>query len=252
MLPSGLRFWIKRMARIIETSHISRVYHMGTNVVKALQDISITIDKGEYVAFMGPSGSGKSTLMNIIGCLDTPTSGSYVLNGHLVSDMTENELAEIRNKEIGFVFQTFNLLPRASALENVALPLIYAGYGKSEREERAMAALENVNLADRYHHKPNELSGGQRQRVAIARALVNNPSIILADEPTGNLDSKTSYDIMALFHELHEKGNSIIMVTHEDDIAHYAHRIIRLKDGLVEWDKVNDNVTRSTPSLVTE
>lgn len=225
---------------------------MGTNVVKALQDISITIDKGEYVAFMGPSGSGKSTLMNIIGCLDTPTSGSYVLNGHLVSDMTENELAEIRNKEIGFVFQTFNLLPRASALENVALPLIYAGYGKSEREERAMAALENVNLADRYHHKPNELSGGQRQRVAIARALVNNPSIILADEPTGNLDSKTSYDIMALFHELHEKGNSIIMVTHEDDIAHYAHRIIRLKDGLVEWDKVNDNVTRSTPSLVTE
>ncbi|MCB0488550.1 MAG: ABC transporter ATP-binding protein [Cyclobacteriaceae bacterium] len=240
------------MARIIETSHISRVYHMGTNVVKALQDISITIDKGEYVAFMGPSGSGKSTLMNIIGCLDTPTSGSYVLNGHLVSDMTENELAEIRNKEIGFVFQTFNLLPRASALENVALPLIYAGYGKSEREERAMAALENVNLADRYHHKPNELSGGQRQRVAIARALVNNPSIILADEPTGNLDSKTSYDIMALFHELHEKGNSIIMVTHEDDIAHYAHRIIRLKDGLVEWDKVNDNVTRSTPSLVTE
>ncbi|HRW99027.1 MAG TPA: ABC transporter ATP-binding protein, partial [Cyclobacteriaceae bacterium] len=238
--------------RIIETSHISRVYHMGTNVVKALQDISITIDRGEYVAFMGPSGSGKSTLMNIIGCLDTPTSGSYVLNGHLVSDMTENELAEIRNKEIGFVFQTFNLLPRASALENVALPLIYAGYGKSEREERAMEALENVNLADRYHHKPNELSGGQRQRVAIARALVNNPSIILADEPTGNLDSKTSYDIMALFHELHEKGNSIIMVTHEDDIAHYAHRIIRLKDGLVEWDKVNDNVTRSTPSLVTE
>ncbi|MGE0587497.1 MAG: ABC transporter ATP-binding protein [Cyclobacteriaceae bacterium] len=240
------------MARIIETSHISRVYHMGTNVVKALQDISITIDKGEYVAFMGPSGSGKSTLMNIIGCLDTPTSGSYVLNGHLVSEMTENELAEIRNKEIGFVFQTFNLLPRASALENVALPLIYAGYGKSEREERAMEALENVNLADRSHHKPNELSGGQRQRVAIARALVNNPSIILADEPTGNLDSKTSYDIMALFHELHEKGNTIIMVTHEDDIAHYAHRIIRLKDGLVEWDKVNDNVTKSTPSLVTE
>lgn len=240
------------MTRIIETSHISRVYHMGTNVVRALQDISIEIDRGEYVAFMGPSGSGKSTLMNIIGCLDTPTSGSYVLNGHLVSDMTENELAEIRNKEIGFVFQTFNLLPRASALENVALPLIYAGYGKSEREERAMTALENVNLADRYHHKPNELSGGQRQRVAIARALVNNPSIILADEPTGNLDSKTSYDIMALFHELHEKGNSIIMVTHEDDIAHYAHRIIRLKDGLVEWDKVNDSVTKSTPSLVTE
>lgn len=196
---------------------------------------------------MGPSGSGKSTLMNIVGCLDTPTDGSYILNGQLVSDMTENELAEIRNKEIGFVFQTFNLLPRASALENVALPLVYAGLGRYDREERAMAALESVNLADRYHHKPNELSGGQRQRVAIARALVNNPSIILADEPTGNLDSKTSYSIMALFQELHDKGNTIIMVTHEDDIAHYAHRIIRLKDGLVEWDKVNEQVTRSEP-----
>ena len=235
------------MTKIIETSNISRTYKMGTNTVRALQDISITIHKGEYVAFMGPSGSGKSTLMNIIGCLDTPTTGTYIRNGHQVSDMTENELAEIRNKEIGFVFQTFNLLPRASALENVALPLVYAGYGRYDREEKAMEALENVELADRYHHKPNELSGGQRQRVAIARALVNNPSIILADEPTGNLDSKTSYSIMALFQELHDKGNTIIMVTHEDDIAHYAHRIIRLKDGLVEWDKKNDNITRSEP-----
>lgn len=218
---------------------------MGTNQVKALQSVSITIEKGEYVAFMGPSGSGKSTLMNIIGCLDTPTGGTYMLNNHLVSEMTENELAEVRNKEIGFVFQTFNLLPRASALENVALPLIYAGYGKSDREDMAMAALENVGLADRSHHRPNELSGGQRQRVAIARALVNNPSIILADEPTGNLDTKTSYDIMNLFQELHDKGNTIIMVTHEDDIAHYAHRIVRLRDGLVEWDRKNENVTRT-------
>ncbi len=233
------------MTKIIETSKISRIYQMGTNTVKALQEITILIDKGEYVAFMGPSGSGKSTLMNIIGCLDTPSSGSYILNGHQVSDMTENDLAEIRNKEIGFVFQTFNLLPRASALENVALPLVYAGYSRSDREEKAMEALENVDLADRWHHKPNELSGGQRQRVAIARALVNNPSIILADEPTGNLDSKTSYDIMGLFQELHDKGHTIIMVTHEDDIAHYAHRIIRLKDGLVEWDRMNENITRS-------
>jgi putative ABC transport system ATP-binding protein len=229
---------------IIETREIARIYKMGNNTVNALQGVTITIQKGEYVAFMGPSGSGKSTLMNIVGCLDTPTSGSYILNNQLVSEMTENELAVIRNKEIGFVFQTFNLLPRASALENVALPLIYAGYNKSDREELAMEALKNVNLADRYHHKPNELSGGQRQRVAIARALVNNPSIILADEPTGNLDSKTSYDIMNLFQELHDKGNTIIMVTHEDDIAHYAHRIIRLRDGLIEWDRKNDNVTR--------
>jgi putative ABC transport system ATP-binding protein len=230
--------------KIIETSHLSRMYKMGNNIVNALQDVTISIDKGEYVAFMGPSGSGKSTLMNIVGCLDTPTSGTYRLNNHLVSEMTENQLAEVRNKEIGFVFQTFNLLPRASALENVALPLIYAGYGKAEREERAMATLESVNLADRYHHKPNELSGGQRQRVAIARALVNNPSIILADEPTGNLDTKTSYDIMDLFQELHDQGNTIIMVTHEDDIAHYAHRIIRLRDGLIEWDKKNDAINR--------
>jgi putative ABC transport system ATP-binding protein len=180
-----------------------------------------------------------------VGCLDTPTTGTYILNQQLVSEMTENELAEIRNKEIGFVFQTFNLLPRATALENVALPLIYAGYNRSDREEMAMKALENVDLANRHHHKPNELSGGQRQRVAIARALVNNPSIILADEPTGNLDTKTSYDIMSLFQELHDKGHTIIMVTHEDDIAHYAHRIIRLRDGLIEWDRKNDNVNRT-------
>lgn len=218
---------------------------MGTQRVDALQSISIRIDKGEYVAFMGPSGSGKSTLMNIVGCLDTPTDGTYILNDKDVSHMTENELADVRNKEIGFVFQTFNLLPRASALENVALPLIYAGYGKYDRQEKAMEVLESVGLADRADHKPNELSGGQRQRVAIARALVNDPSIILADEPTGNLDSKTSYDIMDLFHDLHESGNTIIMVTHEDDIAHYAHRIVRLRDGLVETDKVNEDIYTS-------
>ncbi len=240
------------MSKIIETTGVSKIYQMGTQTVNALQSITMDIDRGEYVAFMGPSGSGKSTLMNIIGCLDTPTDGRYVLNGHDVSDLTENELAEIRNKEIGFVFQTFNLLPRASALENVALPLIYAGYGKYDREEIAMETLESVGLGDRADHKPNELSGGQRQRVAIARALVNNPSIILADEPTGNLDSKTSYEIMGLFHELHAKGNTIIMVTHEDDIAHYAHRIIRLRDGLVETDEINKNVTRSTPTSTVE
>lgn len=233
--------------KIIETRDITKVYKMGTNIVNALQGVTISIDKGEYVAFMGPSGSGKSTLMNIVGCLDSPTNGLYSLNNHLVSEMTENELADIRNKEIGFVFQTFNLLPRATALENVALPLIYAGFSKSQREEKAMAALESVSLADRWHHKPNELSGGQRQRVAIARALVNDPSIILADEPTGNLDTKTSYDIMGLFHDLHQKGNTIIMVTHEDDIAHYAHRIIRLRDGVVEWDRVNTEISRATP-----
>ncbi len=233
------------MSTIIKTSEISKIYQMGTQTVNALQSISIEIKKGEYVAFMGPSGSGKSTLMNIVGCLDTPTAGTYILNQKDVSHMTENELAEIRNREIGFVFQTFNLLPRATALENVALPLIYAGYGKSERDEKAMATLESVSLADRADHKPNELSGGQRQRVAIARALVNDPSIILADEPTGNLDSKTSYEIMGLLHDLHENGNTIIMVTHEADISHYAHRIVKLRDGLIESDNINENIFRS-------
>jgi putative ABC transport system ATP-binding protein len=228
---------------IIETKDISRIYRMGTETIHALRSISITIKKGEYVAFMGPSGSGKSTLMNIIGCLDTPSGGQYILNGKDVSNMTDNELAEVRNKEIGFVFQTFNLLPRSSALENVALPLVYAGYKKSVREEKAMQVLASVGLAERAKHKPNELSGGQRQRVAIARALINNPSIILADEPTGNLDSKTSYEIMALFENLYAKGNTIIMVTHEEDIAKYAHRIIRLRDGLIESDIENLEVT---------
>ncbi|MEP1093959.1 MAG: ABC transporter ATP-binding protein [Cyclobacteriaceae bacterium] len=233
------------MSSIISTSDIAKKYIMGSEVIMALKSVSINIDRGEYVAFMGPSGSGKSTLMNIIGCLDTPTSGTYILNENDVSDLTENELAEIRNKEIGFVFQTFNLLPRASALENVALPLVYAGISGSDREEKAMQSLANVGLEDRAHHKPNELSGGQRQRVAIARALVNDPSIILADEPTGNLDSKTSYGIMDLFQELHDGGNTIIMVTHEEDIAEYSHRIVRLRDGLVESDEVNKNVRKS-------
>ncbi len=231
--------------KIIHTEKISRIYRMGSETIYALRSIDIDISKGEYVAFMGPSGSGKSTLMNIIGCLDTPSSGTYILNNRDVSDMTENELAEIRNKEIGFVFQTFNLLPRATAMDNVALPLIYAGFGKSAREEKAMAALESVGLGDRASHKPSELSGGQRQRVAIARALVNDPSIILADEPTGNLDSKTSYDIMDVFQQLHDQGNTIIMVTHEDDIAHYAHRIVRLMDGLVESDQLNEHINKS-------
>jgi putative ABC transport system ATP-binding protein len=217
---------------------------MGSEIINALRTVSIDIDKGEYVAFMGPSGSGKSTLMNIIGCLDTPSGGKYILNGQDVGGLTDNELAEIRNKEIGFVFQTFNLLPRATALENVALPLIYAGYRKEERDEKAMRSLESVGLGDRAGHKPNELSGGQRQRVAIARALVNDPSIILADEPTGNLDSKTSYDIMGLFQELHKQNNTIIMVTHEDDIAHFAHRVIRLMDGEVESDTINTEAER--------
>jgi len=231
------------MPEIIKTQEIRKVYRMGAEEVQALKSVSINVDRGEYVAFMGPSGSGKSTLMNIIGCLDTPSAGQYILNSKDVSDMTEDELAEIRNKEIGFVFQTFNLLPRATCLENVALPLIYAGFNKTDREEKAFLALKSVGLDDRIHHKPNELSGGQRQRVAIARALVNDPSIILADEPTGNLDSKTSYEIMDLFHLLHQKGNTIIMVTHEDDIAHYAHRVIRLRDGLVESDEKNPSPT---------
>lgn len=229
--------------KIIETTNISKRYIMGSEIIDALKSVTISVDKGEYVAFMGPSGSGKSTLMNIIGCLDSPTGGRYVLNNHDVSSMSENELAEVRNKEIGFVFQTFNLLPRQSALENVALPLIYAGYTKSQRTEKAMLALKNVGLDNRAHHKPNELSGGQRQRVAIARALVNDPSILLADEPTGNLDTKTSYEIMELFDQLYSKGNTIVMVTHEEDIAKYSHRIIRLRDGLLESDKVNPEPT---------
>lgn len=232
------------MQKIIETFELAKIYKMGEELIHALRSVSIQVSKGEYVSFMGPSGSGKSTLMNIIGCLDTPTSGRYILNGKDVSDMDENELAEIRNKEIGFIFQTFNLLPRSSALDNVALPLIYAGYSRSEREDMAYEALQGVGLADRAKHKPNELSGGQRQRVAIARALVNSPSILLADEPTGNLDSKTSHDIMDLFNELHEKGNTIIMVTHEEDIARYSHRIVRLRDGLVESDEANHAVTK--------
>jgi putative ABC transport system ATP-binding protein len=229
---------------VIQTKDIAKIYKMGAETVEALKSVTINIDKGEYVAFMGPSGSGKSTLMNIIGCLDTPTRGSYQLAGQDVSETSENDLAEIRNKEIGFVFQTFNLLPRQSSLENVALPLVYAGFSKSEREERALEVLSSVGLGDRAYHKPNELSGGQRQRVAIARALVNNPSIILADEPTGNLDTKTSYEIMELFQLLHDQGNTIVMVTHEDDIAKYAHRIIRMRDGLVESDQINEDITR--------
>lgn len=227
------------MDPILKLNAISRHYKVGAEEVQALKSVSIAINKNEYVALMGPSGSGKSTLMNILGCLDTPTSGEYFLNGKDVSKMEDDDLAEIRNKEIGFVFQTFNLLPRLSALDNVALPLIYAGFNKQTRIDRASEVLAQVSLSDRVHHKPNELSGGQRQRVAIARALVNNPSIILADEPTGNLDSKTSHEIMALFEEIYKKGNTIILVTHEEDIAQHAHRIIRLKDGLVESDTLN-------------
>ena len=224
---------------IIEVNNVSRHFYVGNEIIKALKNISISIEKNEFVALMGQSGSGKSTLMNILGCLDSPTRGNYKLANKNVSSLKDNKLAEIRNKEIGFVFQSFNLLPKSSALENVMLPLVYSGFNKKERSKKALNALDKVNLSDRIKHKPNELSGGQRQRVAVARALVNNPSIILADEPTGNLDSATSEEIMALFQNIHKNGKTIIIVTHEEDIAHYAHRIIRLKDGEVESDKEN-------------
>lgn len=226
---------------IIHLENITRHFQVGTITVKALNGISITIKKNEFVALMGPSGSGKSTLMNLLGCLDTPTGGKYFMNGTDVSTMNDNELAEIRNKEIGFIFQTFNLLPRSTALENVMLPQIYAGHSKTDRMVNAKDALTKVKLADRMDHRPNELSGGQRQRVAIARALVNNPSLILADEPTGNLDTKTSYEIMGLLEEIHKAGNTIVVVTHEEDIAMHAHRVIRLRDGIVESDEINEN-----------
>jgi len=234
--------------KIIETLNLNKTYVMGSEKVEALKSITIDVFSNEYVALMGPSGSGKSTLMNLIGCLDTPTHGDYILNGVNVSEMTDSELAEVRNKEIGFVFQTFNLLPRISSLDNVALPLVYTGWNKKMREDRAMEVLDIVGLGDRMHHKPNELSGGQRQRVAIARALVNNPAIILADEPTGNLDTKTSIEIMRIFEDIHANGNTIILVTHEPDISEHAHRIIRLRDGLVETDKKNLNIIRADQS----
>jgi putative ABC transport system ATP-binding protein len=227
---------------IIDIKGITRDFQLGSETVNVLKGIDLVINKGEYVALMGPSGSGKSTLMNILGCLDTPTSGSYILNGKQVSEMHDDELAEIRNKEIGFVFQTFNLMPRTTALDNVALPMVYAGFSKEERNKRATEVLSQVGLADRMDHKPNQLSGGQRQRVAVGRALVNKPSIILADEPTGNLDSKTSVEIMKLFGEIHSNGNTVILVTHEEDIAAHAHRIIRLRDGIIENDIQNKEI----------
>jgi putative ABC transport system ATP-binding protein len=233
------------MDKVIEIQNIVKNYQVGSVIVRALRSVSLNIERNEYVAIMGPSGSGKSTLMNVLGCLDTPTSGKYILNGTDVSKMEDDYLAEIRNKEIGFVFQTFNLLPRYTALENVTLPLIYAGVPKAEREELAVTSLEQVGLQERMHHRPNELSGGQRQRVAIARALVNKPSIILADEPTGNLDSKTSVDIMGLLNAIHKQGNTVILVTHEEDIARHAARIIRLFDGEIAQDYMNEHFHRS-------
>lgn len=232
------KFYQKMSNSLIKITNIKRDFALGNEIVYVLKGIDLEIKKGDYVALMGPSGSGKSTLMNLLGCLDTPTSGTYILNGKDVSQMQDDELAEIRNKEIGFIFQTFNLLPRTTALDNVALPMIYAGHSKSERTTRATEVLKQVNLADRMDHQPNQLSGGQRQRVAIARALVNKPSIILADEPTGNLDSKTSEEIMALLEEIHQKGNTIIVVTHEEDIAAHAKRIIRMRDGMIESDNL--------------
>jgi putative ABC transport system ATP-binding protein len=240
---------------LIIIKDIGRKYVIGSEIIHAIKSVTLTINKGEFVALMGPSGSGKSTLMNILGCLDTPTKGEYILNGINVSHMTDNDLAEVRNNEIGFVFQTFNLLPRNSALDNVALPLVYAGINKEKRNERARRALENVGLGNRTDHRPNELSGGQRQRVAVARALINDPSIILADEPTGNLDTKTSIEIMGLMEDIHAKGNTIILVTHEEDIAKHAHRIVRMRDGLVEDDYLNENihtVSKRVPEEVKE
>ncbi len=234
------------MEKMISVEDLKKTYVMGTEQVHALKNISVDIHRNEYVALMGPSGSGKSTLMNLLGCLDTPTSGTYMLNGINVSQMTDSELATVRNREIGFVFQTFNLLPRLSALDNVALPLVYSGMSRSDREERASHVLDIVGLGDRMTHKPNELSGGQRQRVAIARALVNNPAIILADEPTGNLDTKTSIEIMEIFESIQDNGNTVILVTHEPDIAEHAHRIIRLRDGLVETDIKNTNIIKAS------
>ena len=230
------------MRAVIDITDVRKIYQMGDQTVHALRGVTLDIHKNEYVALMGPSGSGKSTLMNMLGCLDTPTAGDYLLNGENVSTLDDDELAAIRNKEIGFVFQTFNLIPRLSALENVALPLVYSGMKKSARLDRAEEVLKSVGLGDRLDHKPNELSGGQRQRVAVARALVNHPSIILADEPTGNLDSKTSVEIMGLFEAIHNQGNTVILVTHEPDIAEHAHRIIRLKDGEIESDIRNTNI----------
>jgi putative ABC transport system ATP-binding protein len=230
---------------LISIKHLNKTYIMGAEKVEALKDVSLNIEKNEYVALMGPSGSGKSTLMNLLGCLDSPSRGEYWLNGIEVSTMHDGELAEVRNKQIGFVFQTFNLLPRLSALENVALPLVYAGFSREERLEKAKKVLESVGLGDRMYHKPNELSGGQRQRVAVARALVNDPAIILADEPTGNLDTKTSYEIMTLFEEIHQAGNTVILVTHEQDIALHAQRIVRLRDGLIETDEINQSPVRN-------
>lgn len=229
------------MQGIIHLENIRKSYYLGKNELPVLKGISMDVFKNEYVALMGPSGSGKSTLMNILGCLDSPSGGKYILNGKDVSRMPDNDLAEVRNKEIGFVFQQFNLLPRLTALENVALPLVYSGVSKKERIERAAATLAKVKLDDRSHHKPNELSGGQCQRVAIARALINNPSIILADEPTGNLDSKTSHEIMDMLGKIHADGNTVILVTHEEDISMFAHRVIRLRDGLIETDKLNSH-----------